>query len=115
MTNFKRLQTMTIDELAEWLDKNGSFDVSPWSEWFGKTYCDKCESIKCRYADAEEKLGFTPYIFGSYNGDLECAYCELADESGVKRCRFFPELDDVPDNKEVIEMWLIEEADTNGL
>ncbi len=106
MTNFKRLQTMTIDELAEWLDENGMFDNSPWSEWFNKTYCDKCESIKCKYVDAEEKLGFTPYIFGSYSGDLECAYCELE-----KKCRFFTDLEDIPDNKKVIEMWLIEEAE----
>ena len=111
MTNFKRIQSMNIDELAEWLDENGQFDTAPWSEWFSKTYCEKCESIKCRYADAEEKLGFTPYLFGSYSGDLECAYCELADDSGIKRCRFFPELDDVPDNKKTIEMWLIEEAE----
>lgn len=111
MTNFKRIQSMNVDELAEWLDENGMFDNSPWSNWFNDRYCKNCESIKCKYADAEEKLGFTPYLFGSYSGDLECAYCELADESGIKRCRFFPELDDVPDNKKTIEMWLIEEAE----
>ena len=111
MTNFKHIQSMNIDEFAEWLDKHGMFDGSPWNDWFSKRYCENCESIKCKYADAEEKLGFTPYIFGSYGGDIECAFCELADETGVKRCRFFPELDDVPDNLEIIKMWLIEEAE----
>ncbi len=105
MTNFERLQSMTVDELAEWLDKYGQFDKSPWSTWFGETYCDKCAPIKCKYKDAEETLGFTPYLFGSYNGDLDCAYCELEN-----KCRFFPELDDIPDNLETIKMWLMKET-----
>ena len=103
MNNFKRIQSMTVDELAEWLDENGQFDSAPWSEWFSKKYCNNCESIKCKYADTEEKLGITKF---SYSGEIECAYCELE-----KNCRFFPELDDVPDNREVIKLWLEEEAD----
>lgn len=103
MINFERLQLMSIDELAEWLDKNGMFDNSPWSEWFSKKYCENCESIKCKYADAEEKLSITPF---SYSGEIECAYCELEN-----KCRFFQELDDIPDNKKVIKMWLEEEAE----
>ena len=105
MTNFERLQAMTLDELVEWLDRNGQFDDSPWSNWFNENYCSKCESIMCKYKDAEETLGFTPYIFGSYGGDLECAYCELE-----HKCRFFPDLDDTPDNLETIKMWLNQEA-----
>ena len=108
MTNFKRLQYMSIEELAGWLDKNGMFDHSPWSQWFAKKYCENCESIKCKYVDAEEKLGITPF---SLSGEIECSYCELADGSGQTKCRFFPELNDVPDNREVIEMWLNEEAE----
>ncbi len=105
MTNFERLQSMTTEELAEWLDRNGQFDDSPWSNWFNENYCSKCDSVKCKYVDAEEKLGFTPYIFGSYSGDLECAYCELE-----HKCRFFPDLEDTPGNLETIKMWLTEEA-----
>lgn len=103
MNNFKRIQSMTIDELAEWLDKNCMFDNSPWLNSFNEKYCEKCESIKCKYVDAEEKLGITPF---SYSGEIECAYCELEN-----KCRFFQDLDDVPDNKEMIKMWLEEEAD----
>ena len=106
-TNFDRLRSMTIDELAEWLDKNGMIDNSPWLNSFNEKYCEKCESIECSYVDAKEKLGLTPF----YDETFECAYCELADETGVKRCRFFTELDDVPDNKEMIKMWLEEEAE----
>ena len=99
---------MSLENLAEWLDKNGSFDDSPWLNSFTQKYCDNCESIECHYADAKEKLGFTPL----FDDDaIECAYCELSDESGVKRCRFFPELDDVPDNKETIRMWLESETE----
>ena len=96
---------MSLDDLAEWLDKNGSFDMAPWSEWFSTRYCTNCESIKCKYVDANEKLGFTPYPFGSYSGNIECAYCELEN-----KCRFFPELETTPSNLDTIKMWLIEEA-----
>jgi hypothetical protein len=109
MTNLEKLKNMSIDALAAWLDKNGMFDNSPWLNWFAKKYCDNCESIKCKYVEAEEKLGLLP--FARYCGEIECAYCELADESGVKRCRFFPELDDVPGNKVIIKMWLVEEIE----
>ncbi len=105
MTNFKHIQSMSIEELAAWLDENGQFDTSPWSSWFNDTYCSKCEPIKCKYADTEKALGFTPYIFGTYNGDLECAYCELEN-----KCRFFPDLEDTPDNLETIKIWLGQEA-----
>lgn len=103
MINFEYIKSLSIDELAEWLDKHGKFDTVPWSEWFSNKYCNNCESIKCKYTDAEETLGFSPYSY--YNREIECAYCELE-----KKCRFFEELDDVPDNKEVIKLWLNEEV-----
>ena len=107
MTNFNRLQTMTIDEFAEWLDKNGSFDDSPWLNSFNEKYCSKCESVEISYENVKEKLGLEPW----FGHTTECAFCELADEAGIKRCRFFQELDDVPDNFEMIKLWLNEEAD----
>ncbi len=107
MTNLEKIKDMDIDTLAAWLDENGMFDGSPWLNLFNEKYCEKCESIECSYVDAKEKLGLTPF----YDESFECAYCELADENGVKRCRFFPGLDDVPDNKEMIKMWLNEEAE----
>lgn len=100
---------MSLEDFTAWLDEYGQFDHSPWSEWFAKKYCDNCESIKVTYIDAKEKLGLDPF----YNESFECAFCELADECGVKKCRFFPDLEDIPDNKEVIKMWLKELANEN--
>lgn len=106
MTNFNYIKAMSIDELTEWLDKHGQFDSSPWIEWFNQEYCQKCASIECTCADAEEKLGINPF----YGDTVECAYCELADESGTKRCRFFTELDAVPDSAAIIKLWLSSQA-----
>jgi hypothetical protein len=106
MTNLQKIKDMDIDTLAAWLDENGMFDNSPWTNWFAKKYCDNCESIEVAYTDAKEKLGLDPF----YDESFECAFCELADECGVKKCRFFPDLDDIPDNKKVIKMWLEEPA-----
>jgi len=102
MTNFEKFKSMSIDELADWLDKYGQFDGSPWMEWFNDNYCKKCESIKCKFSEADEKLGFTPLFPGK---EIDCAYCELE-----KHCKFFTELMEVPDNKSIIEMWLNQEV-----
>lgn len=96
MNNFEKLKSMTVSELADWLDKYGQFDGSPWMDWFNENYCNKCESIKCK---VDGKDAFWP----GYTTD--CAYCELE-----KKCKYFPVLKDVPDNKTIIEMWLNEEV-----
>ena len=103
MTNFKRLQTMTIDELAEWLDKYAHYDNVPWTHWFDNQYCQKCESIEINYEDAKEKLDLELF---SYELAAECAYCECNDH-----CRFFPSIKGIPDNKKVIKMWLAKEVE----
>lgn len=109
MTNLQKLENMSFDELVEWLDKYGMFDNSPWLKSFNDKYCDNCESIKLKYEEAQEKLGFS--LYEHFDCDSECAYCELEDESGKKRCRFFPDLDDIPDNKLIIKLWLSEEVE----
>ena len=106
MTNFEHLKARSIEELAEWLDENGQQDTAPWQEWFSNKYCNNCESIKCKYEDTEKTLGFTPYTFGYYHGDVECAYCEI-----YKKCKFFEDLEDTPSSLEIIKMWLNEEVD----
>jgi hypothetical protein len=102
MNNFERLKSMSVEELAEWLDKNGSFDDSPWLNAFNEKYCAKCGSIECNYADAKEKLGITPF----YDDTIECAYCEI-----YNKCRYFEDMNDVPDNREMIKMWLESEVE----
>lgn len=102
MTQFENFQSMNIDQFAEWIDKYGAFDDSPWMTWWDENYCSKCESIECHYTDAKEKLGFEPF----YERSIECAYCELND-----KCRFFPELDKEPEPKDIVKMWLESEVE----
>lgn len=92
MNNFEKFKSMTIDELADWIDKYGQFDNSPWLEYFNTKYCENCESIKCT---RNEKT------------DL-CAYCELHD-----CCKFFPDLNYVPEVRDTIKLWLESEAKEN--
>ena len=41
--------------------------------------------------------------------EVDCTYCELNNH-----CKFFPQIAEIPDNKEVIKMWLNEAADHDG-
>jgi hypothetical protein len=87
MTNFENLRSMTVEQLAEWLDKHGQFDGSPWITWFDEEYCKKCDPVMCKYEDGER--------------EFPCAWCELNDG-----CKYFPDMQDAPDNKEIIKLWL---------
>lgn len=99
MTNFDFLRSMSVEKLAKWLDEHGQFDGSPWMDWFNENYCSNCESIKCK---VDEKVAFFP------GHTIDCAYCELEN-----KCKFFPELNEVPDNEGIIKMWLNHEV-ANG-
>lgn len=92
MNNFEKLKSMSVDELAEWLDKHLAFDDAPSTIWFDQKYCKNCEPIMCQYPDNSMKF--------------PCAYCELE-----QTCKFFPERKDVPDCKDIIKMWLAEEVE----
>jgi hypothetical protein len=98
MTNLENLKAMSLEELAEWLDKNTIFDDSPWLNSFNENYCIKCESLKLDYEDAEEKLGID--LLFDHN-TCDCAFCEV-----YGRCRFFENCESVPNNKEMIKLWL---------
>ena len=87
-TQFEQIKLMDVEELSEWLDQQTGSDTSPWIEWWDSTYCQKCESV----------MAFVPYL----DGEHECSWCEVNDE-----CRFFSS---VPDNKEIIKMWLESEV-----
>lgn len=96
MTVFESFKANNIDELAEWLDKNIScIDETPWIKWWDNNYCNKCESEIVR----------TPYFLGGER-EQECGWCELND-----KCKYFQHLDDIPDNKYVIKLWLESEND----
>ena len=94
---------MSLECFADWLDKNSCCDDAAWSNFFNEEYCKKCEAIKCTYADAKEILGIQAF---SYGGNVDCAYCEV-----YGKCKFFPEIDDIPSNKDIIKLWLEGEAE----
>lgn len=87
MTKFESIKSKNIDELAEWLDKHGMYSGSPWMIWWDKNYCQKCEA-EYTYSKVFKK-------------EIECGWCEV---NG--KCRYFQDMDDIPDNEEVIKMWL---------
>lgn len=80
--------------MAEWLDQYGMFDNSPWMIWFDQQYCKNCEDVVCKYENDKK--------------EFSCSYCELND-----KCKFFPEYDEAPSNKEIIKMWLESESEDN--
>ncbi len=105
MTNLDYLQNLTVNEFAEWLDKHGQFDDSPWMNWFNEKYCKKCDSIRCKIESTN--IGITPLYPAR---EIDCAYCELE-----HKCKFFENLEDVPDNKEIIKMWLLKNNEKEDL
>ena len=92
MTQFEKFKAMNLDEMVDWLDEHGEFDDSPWMSWWDKNYCNNCPS----------ETAYVP----DYGREMKFAWCEL---HGV--CKFFQEFDDVPDNKDIIKMWLNNEVE----
>lgn len=91
MTYFDILKSMDIHQFAEWLDENCRFDDSPWIAWWDAKYCKNCEPIMCCYKGS--------------NREFPCSWCEIE-----HNCKFFQNIDEVPNNKEIIKMWLESEV-----
>ena len=90
------IKSKSLDEFAEFLDKYGQFDGSPWIEQFNERYCNNCEPIMVEPdPDAENLFGIS--------GPIPCSYCELE-----HKCKFFPDMEEEPHNKDIIKMWLEE-------
>lgn len=87
MKVFDEFKMKNKDELANWLDKYGAYDNAPWTKWFDDNYCSKCEA-EVVYIPAFDREG-------------KCSWCELHD-----KCKYFKDMNDVPDNKQIIKMWL---------
>ena len=90
MTNFEKLKSMNEEEISKFLDSLVNIDDNPWIVWFNKRYCKNCEAIRS-YAQI-------PDIY------YDSTYCEVNGN-----CRYFQDKDDIPDNKEMIELWLASE------
>ena len=91
MNNFEYLKSLSLEDFAAWLDKNGQFDGSPWMSWFDNNYCKNCPAIECKIDDSRF----------NYKDAILCAYCELEN-----KCKYFKDFEEVPDNKKIIELWL---------
>ena len=89
MTNFERLKSMNEKEMSEFLDSIISVDDDLWIDWFNKKYCENCEIIEHSNPD-----GGIPFTY---------TYCEINGN-----CRYFQDKDDIPNSKEMIELWLKE-------
>lgn len=92
MKVFDKFKSKNIDELAEWLDKYSNFEYAPWMKWLEDTYCSKCPTEIGRFVDSDRDVNF--------------CWCELHN-----KCRFFSDMDSIPDSKQVIKMWLESEIE----
>ena len=92
MTRFEEFKNMNVEEFADWLDEYGQFDGSPWTRWFDESYCSQCQPVMCHSSEDSR--------------EFPVAWCEIHD-----KCKHFQTLSDVPDNNEIIKMWLGMEVD----
>lgn len=106
MTKFESIKSKNIDELAEWIDTYVIFDDSLWMKWWDENYCQKCEVVAM---PREEYARIVGWGHSDYRGGIVCGYCEV---NG--KCRYFQDMDNVPNNKEIIKMWLETEAEDEG-
>ena len=91
MTMFEKLRSKNIDELADWLDKYGNFEDSPWVDWWNDNYCAKCQ---CKIVE--------------YHGiKLEISWCE----THHGKCKFFKDMDEAPSGRDIVKMWLVTEVE----
>lgn len=91
MTKYEQLVSSSLEGLADWLDMYGQFEGSPWMTWFNNKYCENCEPIKCKYPEGTH--------------EFNCSYCE-----SEGKCKFFLDMEETPSNRDIIELWLREEA-----
>ena len=87
MTVFEQIKNMDIDEFTAWITVNWLYSGDLVIDWWDKTYCRKCKP---------EKITF-PNIDHEY----ECSYCGEYD-----KCRYFTELDKMPDDLMRVKLWL---------
>lgn len=92
MTVFEKIKSMNIDEFTEWFENNCLHNEDPCIKWWDKTYCQNCEPVHA-YVDYLGK-------------ECECSWCEI-----YMKCRYFQNMDKIPDNKETIKMWLESKAE----
>jgi hypothetical protein len=104
MTIFESINSKNIDEFAKWLDKYGAYEDLSWMKWWNENYCQKCEMVTIPREEYARIVGWK--LCSDYHGNIDCGYCEV---NG--RCRYFEDMDEVPDSIEIIKLWLETEAE----
>lgn len=96
MTNFEYISKLGQKDLISFfIDLINNYDNPPWSKWFTKNYCNKCEVIK------------GTFNFGGKTRESEFCFCELE-----KHCKFFPEAENHYSSEDwLINKWLTEEKE----
>lgn len=96
MTNLEYVNNLNQRELVSFFTELiSNCDETPWSKWFAKNYCNKCEAIK------------GTFDFNGRTRETEFCFCELE-----KHCKFFPEVGDRYSSEEwLINKWLMEERE----
>lgn len=89
MTNKEKLQSLSLEDLTDWLNAHGEPDNAPWVLWFDANYCAKCE----------------PETITVLGLPAKCAFCEAHNY-----CQFLEESVDILDCRTIIKMWLEEQA-----
>lgn len=99
MTWFEKFKSMNEEELTSWLDKHVGLNGAPWVEWFEELYCHNCRL----------ESGYMTDCTGEYEWSVLCEYswCELNDF----KCKYFPNMKEAPDNKDMIKMYLQTEVE----
>ena len=91
-TNYEKILSYTIDELAIWLDNYyGQIDDAPWMNWFSEKYCSKCESVMSYYPDNDQLIPL--------------AWFELE-----HKCKYFPDMESEPSGETIVKLWLKQEV-----
>ena len=88
MTIFEKIKSMDIKEFAEWFENNCAHDYDPAITWWERNYCSKCEPEITQ-------------VEGYHKEEMEFCWCELHN-----KCKFFQNMDKLPDTKEMIKLWL---------
>lgn len=94
MTVFESIKTKSVEELANWIYRHDLFliDETPWIKWFDEKYCYNCQPEKVVVPEDN-------------NRKMLLSWCEIHG-----KCKYFQDMNDIPDNKQIIKMWLESEA-----
>lgn len=88
MTVFEKIKAMNIDKFADWYDENCKHDDDPSIKWWDNKYCKNCEPV-------------VGDVKGYYDRPMEFCWCEI-----YGKCKFFEDMDELPNSREMIKLWL---------